>query len=104
MVNVLLKQSNSETITVSTTAIGFTGATAAGAVLAVCSVEDADIRVDCSNTPTSSKGIRIKNGQQFRVWGESDILGFKAIRDASTNATLQVLYYTVGEVYPWDIK
>jgi len=102
MDNVTYKQVESETITVSDTAVGFTSDKLTSATLfALCYVEGADIMIDCANTPTSSTGIPIKNGQWFKIW-MADIPNFKAIRKDSTDATLYVLYYELDK--QWSVN
>ncbi len=44
------------------------------------------------NTPTSSDGSRFPAGARFEIEGASDLANFKAIRQASTDATLWIEY------------
>ena len=91
---------NTESITVSNTAIGFTSATISPEVRtkpikAVFTVETAAIRftVDGS-TPTSTVGFLAQIGDIVTINGEHDIKKFRAIRTDSTDATIQPIYFT----------
>lgn len=86
-----------ETITVSSTAIGFTVATYADgtgtARYASASVESNPLRFwDDGSVPTSSAGTLVQPGQQIEICGENSIRRFLAIRTGS-DATLVVRYY-----------
>jgi hypothetical protein len=96
---------NHETITVSTSAIGFTsslinpGAGKPGANLAIVTVECAS-GTSCLNrftldgtTPTSSVGQQMDYEYILNVYGNANITKFQAIRSSSTNAVYQVVYY-----------
>ena len=88
-----------ESITVSNTAIGFTGATINPPTLentpfkAVFAVESANIRfrVD-GGDPTASIGLLAKVGAVVTISGEHDVENFKAIR-VTTDATIQPQYF-----------
>jgi hypothetical protein len=91
-----------ESISVTDSAVGFTAAkitpTSNNHKIpqeAVFSVETASIRVRMDGTdPTASTGLLIPSGTIFTVTGQTDIRRFKAIRDGSTSATIEVLYFT----------
>jgi hypothetical protein len=102
--NVIISEGNaydSEAITVSTTAIGFAAAKIKSEsngtihpISAVFSTEDADIRISTDGTdPTASVGLLIETGTIVAIKGESDIRNFKAIRDAGTDAVINVTYF-----------
>lgn len=89
-----------ETVTVSTTAIGFTAATYAPSVTrkasyAIISVEAQPIRyrVDGSN-PTSAVGHPAVANDQLEVCGISAVTNFRAIRSGGTDSSLSVTFYT----------
>uniref|UniRef100_A0A6M3J2Z8 Uncharacterized protein n=1 Tax=viral metagenome TaxID=1070528 RepID=A0A6M3J2Z8_9ZZZZ len=103
MANIIFKQAESESVAVSSTAIGLTPSKIVGAVYALCTVETANVRIDAYNTPTSSSGILISPGERFNVWG-ADLFKFKAIRAGSVDATLQVLYYKVDTIWSTSVK
>jgi len=91
---------NTESITVSNTAIGFTDATInperrIKPIRAVFVVEAAQIRftVDGS-TPTSTVGFLAEIGDIVTINGEHDIEKFKAIRTGAVDATIQPIYFT----------
>lgn len=83
-----------ESITVSTTAIGCTTATAAGAIQALVTVEDQAIRyrVDGTN-PTSSVGHEALDYDVITLQSPDEIAKFKAIRRDSSDAILRVTYF-----------
>jgi hypothetical protein len=90
---------NTESITVSNTAIGFTDATinpqrSIKPYKAVFVIETAQIRftVDGS-TPTTTVGFLAEIGDIVTINGEHDIEKFKAIRTGSTDATIQPIYF-----------
>lgn len=62
------------------------------------SVEDADVRITRDGTDpvgsTTDTGMLIKDGTIFVINGEADIKNAKFIRNASTDAKLQVDYLT----------
>jgi hypothetical protein len=60
------------------------------------SVEDADVRMTRDGTAPvgATTGMLIKSGSIFVINGETDIKSAKFIRDASTDAVLQVSYLT----------
>lgn len=96
---------DSEQITVDATAggKGFTAAKAVpegGAVImAFCKVETAAIRINPKNAPVAggAEGSPLMNpGDEFEVWGYSDLKNFKAIRETATSGLLNVLYFGQG--------
>jgi hypothetical protein len=91
---------NTESITVSSVAIGFTSATISPErrtkpIKAVFIVETAQIRftVDGS-TPTTTVGFLAEIGDIVTINGEGDIKNFKAIRTGASDATIQPIYFT----------
>lgn len=83
-----------ESITVSTTAIGCTAATHAGASHAVITVEDQAIRYRVDGTdPTSNVGHEALDYDVITLASSDQIQKFKAIRRDGTDATLRVTYY-----------
>lgn len=95
------KAYDNEQITVSSTAIGFTASKVKHEsndnihpILASFSISDADIRIQLDGTdPTSTTGYLARSGTSIEITGESDIRNFKAIRDDSTDAVLDVIYF-----------
>lgn len=99
---------DSEAITVSTNAIGFTatkilvnatGGRHRRAVRAFVTVEDQPIRVLWTGTaPTSTVGHKLNNGDSIMIEGEANVLNFKAIRasTATGDAALQVTYFFIN--------
>ena len=93
------KAYDTESITVSNTAIGFTAGTISpgdGAipVKAVFTVETAQIRFTVDGTtPTASIGLLVQIGDIITINGQSDINAFRAIRVTSTDATIQPVYF-----------
>ena len=93
------KAYDTESITVSNTAIGFTTATIEpgnGTIpaKAVFAVETAQIRFTVDGTtPTSSVGLLVQVGDIITIKGQSDIQSFRAIRVTSTDATIQPVYF-----------
>lgn len=88
-----------ETLTVSTTALGFTADTFAptvsdAAVIAIVTVETnpARFRVDGLN-PTSSVGHAVTDKDQIEVCGTEAIRAFRAIRSGASDSTFRVTYY-----------
>jgi intracellular sulfur oxidation DsrE/DsrF family protein len=89
--------SASETITVSSAAVGFTAAkyttATSNALMAVALVENDAIRFwDDTQTPTASVGRKVAAGVEFQVCGVLSIRQFRMIRVA-TDATVTVSYY-----------
>ncbi|MCK5601078.1 chitobiase/beta-hexosaminidase C-terminal domain-containing protein [Candidatus Pacearchaeota archaeon] len=90
---------NSESITVSSTAIGFTDSainngTGNKPLEAVFVVEDAQIRFTTDgSTPTASVGLLAEVGDVVKIEGETDVEAFKAIRTGDTDATIQPHYF-----------
>lgn len=88
--------SDSERITVSTAAVGFTAAKVTTRThSAFCRVETAAIRINTKNTPTAggTEGSPLMNdGDVFTVLGRTDLLAFRAIRQGGTDAVLHVIY------------
>jgi len=94
-----------ETLTVSSSAVGFTAAKYSKTTnnrniikRVEVSVEDADIRMTRDGTTpvgsTTDTGTLIKDGTIFVINGEHDIRKARFIRNASTDAKLQVDYLT----------
>lgn len=101
--NDIYKVVGRETLTVSSTAIGFTVAKITkadngGKVIkkVEISVEDADIRMTRDGTPPvgggTDTGILITSGTIFEILGQADIINTLFIRNASTDAKLQIDY------------
>ncbi|HEB28223.1 hypothetical protein LCGC14_2405990 [marine sediment metagenome] len=93
----------SETLTIDATAggIGFTVAEITNKVIrAFCTVETNKVRIQTSGitiTAGGTEGSPIKNvGGSFYVWGQPDLLAFKAIRPGAVSGTLQVIYEGEG--------
>lgn len=84
-----------ETVAVSTTAIGLTAAKVTTAVMmATVQVLTANVRVTFGgNDPTTSLGYQWQSGDVMEVWGQPDLLSFRAIRDDATDAALEVEYF-----------
>ena len=94
------KAYDTESITVSNTAIGFTSATISPErktkpIKAVFVVETAQIRFTVDGTaPTTTVGFLAEIGDIVTINGEHDIKKFRAIRTGSTDATIQPIYFT----------
>ena len=90
-------QLGSESLTVADTAIGFASIPTTGRLYyALCRVETATIRINSKDTPTAlgTEGSPEKIvSEEFEVWGEPDIRGFKAIRTTATSGVLRILYF-----------
>ena len=90
---------DTESITVSNTAIGFTSGSIEpgdGTIpyKATFTVETAQIRFTMDGTtPTSSIGFLAQIGDVITINGQSDIRAFRAIRVTSTDATIQPVYF-----------
>jgi hypothetical protein len=102
-VNDIYKVVDRETLTVSTTAVGFTAAKLdkaqnGGKVIkkVEISVEDADVRITRDGTTPvgggTDTGILITSGTIFEILGQADLINTLFIRNASTDAKLQVDY------------
>lgn len=91
-----------EEIDVSSTAKGFTTATAfpdglKGADLAVAFVEDDAVRYRADGiAPTATVGILVAVNTSFTVCGEASIRRFRMIRQ-TTDADVSVMYYRDGD-------
>ena len=87
-----------ESITVSTSAVGFTAAqinpaNAQRAERAFITVEGAAIRFRMDgNSPTSSEGHLLLANSSCVLSGQNALAKFKAIRDGGTDGTLKVTY------------
>ena len=87
-----------ESITVSTTAVGFTAAqlnpaNAQRAERAFITVEGAAIRFRIDGTdPTSSEGHLVLANSSFVLSGHNALANFRAIRDGGTDGTAKVTY------------
>lgn len=91
-----------ETITVSSTAIGFTagkillnlaGGAHKRAIAAIVSAETQPMRFTINGTtPTTTVGHLMAAGDYYTIQGEANVAAFKAIR-TGTDGTLQVTYF-----------
>ena len=86
-----------EKLTVSTAAVGLTAAVYEPLnkfpVKAVLRVETADIRFRLDGiAPTSTDGIALRAEEVLELSDYDEVAGFRAIRAASTDATLHVQY------------
>jgi len=91
-------------VTVAASAIGLTSSeldtVATKMVMATCTVETAQIRINDFGTPTAggTEGSHIKNvGDVFNIWGVPSLRSFLAIRTGSTSGALRVTVYGTGE-------
>ena len=104
-VNDVLTPYAAESITVSSTALGFTAATYSPGVgstggldpnpprMAVGVLETDQVRFLLhGGTPTSSVGLLVSSGSSITVCGATAIKNFRAIR-VTGDATLQVIYF-----------
>lgn len=88
-----------ETLTISTTALGFTAATYAPAGgqpadMAITSFEGDDVRYwEDGSDPTSTSGHKVTNGSFLTTCGRPAISQIKFIRDNSTDVTGYVSFY-----------
>lgn len=81
-------------ITVDDTAGGLALTVPAGSVRAVCNVEAAALRWrDDGTAPTASLGTLQKADTHFELHGPESLKAFRAIKDDSTNAVLNISYY-----------
>ena len=81
-----------ESITVSTTAIGLTTAKAEAANEAYISLEDSAVRFRLDGVaPTASEGHKLNAGMDFKLNGQGQMAGFKAIA-ISGSGVLKVTY------------
>lgn len=85
-----------KSLTVSTSAVGFSGITGgipAGADRALVKVETSAVRVGHGGDPTGTLGPAYEPGEEFQV--TTSLEQFKAIRrsDATADATLQIIFY-----------
>ena len=90
-----------ESVTVSTTSVGFTatsyhpGTGSEDSKSVTCSVETSAIRVKYDgNAPTATAGVYIGSGKTFTVTGYNNISRVRMIRDtaASADATVQCMF------------
>ena len=90
-----------EQVTVDATAggVGLTDATlkTAGVVGAYCTVEDAPIRINNDGATTLTQGGAegspvVYPGERFNIWGQPDLISFRAIRTGGVSGKLNVLY------------
>jgi hypothetical protein len=96
----IIKAYDAESITVSSTAVGFTDAKVKHADNGSIHPREATFRVETDSIrfrldgtdPDATTGHLVAAGTTIRVIGEADILAFKAIR-TSTDATIFVHYY-----------
>lgn len=94
---------SSESITIDATAggVGFTVAKITGKVIrASCQVETAQIRIQTSSSTITAGGTEGSPtrdvGDSFYIYGNPDLLSFKAIRTGGASGTLQVIYEGEG--------
>jgi len=81
-----------EALSVSSTAVGFTAATADRAMSAHVSVEGGQVRYRIDGTdPTASVGTLLGDGDELVVWGKADIDAIAFIATAGT-VTLNTHY------------
>lgn len=85
-----------ESITVSSSSIGLTAATArktngTSAQHALITIETDDIRVYFDGTAADSSGHLFNDGDVIEIWGSNAIANFRAIR-VTNDATLRVSY------------
>jgi hypothetical protein len=94
-----------ETLAISSSSVGFTAARYAKTTnnrniikRVECTLEDADIRMTRDGTTPvgggTDTGMLIKDGTTFVLNGEADIRSARFIRNASTDAKLQVDFLT----------
>ena len=94
-----LRQFAYEEVTVSDTAVGLTATTyqpsgEQGACQAIITIEGGNIRHRSDGTnPTATVGEPGRAGGQITLESQGEIVDFKAIREASADATLRVAYY-----------
>lgn len=87
-----------EQVTISTASLGFTSTkydpgNGTPAIHALVTVESAQIRYTVDGTtPTTMVGHLKEVGDEFEVWGSTDIKNFRAIRTGGTDASLAVTY------------
>jgi hypothetical protein len=82
-----------ESITVSTTAIGFTAASISGKTKAMCTLESQNIRFRIDGTaPTTTEGHILENGNILYIEGGVSMSNFSAIRDDAVDGTLKCTY------------
>ena len=78
-----------EALPVGATAVGFTAATMVGAQCAAAKVETAQIRYRTDGTnPTATVGVIADVGDTIIVYGNPDIVAFRAIRTGGASAVL----------------
>ena len=91
-----------ESITVSSTALGFTSGTAfpggkQPADMAVVTIETDAIRYRVDGVaPTASEGHKAAADSSFTVYGTQNLRAFQMIR-VTTDATVKVTYYRRGD-------
>lgn len=89
-----LTVTGSETITVSTVAIGFTAANITNAALAIFYVRTAPIAYTVAgDTPSATVGFPGPVGTMQGVCDLAQIKAFKAIRTTGADSSLYVVYY-----------
>ncbi len=94
-----------QTLTVSTTAVGFTstnynvssgpnGTNTVRATLAFVTVEDNPVRWSVKGTPTASTGgHEYAAGTSFWLFSDADIAAFKAIRTGGSDGVLHATFW-----------
>ena len=92
---------NSDQLTVSTSVVALdaskydpgTGRDKKAATATITSDGAIRYTVDPSLTPTASVGHKLGAGGQIQLTSENEIKNFRAIRDGSANAILDISYY-----------
>lgn len=84
-----------ELVTVADSAVGLTAATYAGAYKAVCTLEDAPIRICVDGTTPSADAIGhlVQIDDVINLKTPEEITAFLAIRTGSTSGKLRATYY-----------
>jgi hypothetical protein len=101
MQQVVYDQSDSEMLDVGAATVGFTATKLVAVKFATCYVDSGEAMVDCANTPTSTVGRRVLQGDDFTVSGGDDLAGFKAIRIGTVNAKIFVQYHKYGQTWSY---
>lgn len=84
-----------EDLTVSTTAVGFTAATFAGATKATVYVEGAPVRFRITGTPTATSGDTLEIGARVELESADEVNRIKFISRDGASATLRCHFGTV---------
>ena len=82
-----------ETVTVSTTAIGFTVANLTNSTDVVVRINDQDLRFRTDGTdPTAASGWTSEPGDLYVITTTEEAAAFKAIRTGGTDSEIDVMY------------